>query len=145
MFGVKVFLKEDETSQDALVGAEIDTQALNARRGAHKHPSGEYYMELSHSITRSLLDLKRGAVPEAAIERISFDWGQDSRFTEENVKGGIYEHAGATIVIRWFHNSGKNASWRQADISVDCPNVESFETIFRLLTQDDFTTDMFGE
>lgn len=145
MLGVKVFLKEDKDSQEALMGAEIDTQASNARRGAHKHPSGEYYMELSHSISRSLLDLKRGAVPANAIERISFDWGQDSRFTENNVKGGIYEHAGSTIIIRWFHNSSKDASWRQADISVDCPDVQSFETIFKLLTRDDFTTDLFGE
>lgn len=145
MFKVKVFLKEDEASQEALMGAEIDTMATDALRGAHKHPSGEYYMELSHSITRSLLDLKQGAVPEVAIKRISFDWGQDSRFIEDNVKGGIYEHAGSTIVIRWFHNSSKNTSWRQADISIDCPDVKSFETIFKLLIRDDFTTDMFGE
>jgi len=145
MFGVKVFLKEDEKSQDVLVSAEIDTQASNAHRGAHKHPSGDYYMELSHSITRSLLDLKRGAVPEAAIERISFDWGQDERFSEEKVKGGIYEHESAVIVIRWFHNSGGGKTWRQADISVDCPDVKTFEIVFKLLTQDDFSTEMLGK
>ena len=143
MFGVKVFLKEDDQSQDALLSAEIDTQAMNGHRGAHKHPSGDYYMELSHSLSRSLLDLKRGAIPESAIERISFDCGQDERFKEDKLKGGIYEHEGATIIIRWFHNSGRSKSWRQADISVDCPDVKSFERIFELLTQDNFSTDMF--
>lgn len=142
MFGVKVYLKEDSNSQTALLGAEIDTQADNPLRGAHKHPNGEYCMELSHSITRALLDLKRGKVPKSAIKRISFDWGQDERFKEAVVQGGIYEHQGATIAIRWFHNSGNGKSWRQADISVDCPDVESFEAIFKLLTKEDFKTDM---
>lgn len=142
MFGVKVFLKEDAKSQEMLMGAEIDTQAVNPHRGAHKHPSGEYYMEMSHSITRALLDLKRGAVPEAAIERISFEWGRDERFKEDNVKGGIYECQGAIVVIRWFHNSSRDSSWRQADISVDCPDVKAFEAIFKLLTSDDFSTEM---
>jgi hypothetical protein len=143
MFGVKVFLKEDEKSQNALISAEIDTQAVNPHRGAHKHPSGEYYMELSHLMARALLDLKRGAVPEAAIERISFEWGRDERFTEGKVKGGIYEYQGSIIAIRWFHNSSKNSSWRQADICVDCSDVKAFEAIFKLLTMDDFSTEMF--
>ena len=145
MFGLKVFLKEDAKSQEVLMGAEIDTQAVNPLRGAHKHPSGKYYMELSHSITRALLDLKRGAVPEAAIERISFDWGQDTRFTEGKVKGGIYEYQGCVIAIRWFHNSSCDSSWRQADISVDCPDTKAFEAVFKLLTLDDFSTEMFKD
>ncbi len=141
MSAVKVFLKQDGLSQQVLVDAEIDTMASNPLRGAHKHSSGEYYMIVGLTIPRALLDLKKGAVPKAAIERISFEWGRDTRFSEEKVKGGVYEYKGAAIAIRWFQNSGNGGSWRQADISVDCPNVDSFEEVFKLLCSDDFSTE----